>query len=290
MFSAYSFDEVKSLPRFLDEATASATALKALNPTVPVAIITNAKTVPEIFDHIVPVATSMLFNSQSVRPDGIFRQWFARIFYMAHSPFQTTWHMDSHAKIPSTRLMWALEEFEKSGLDIAVANSQPNGFSCHNFNMVFTWNERVRTLFVDWMLRQLQLGVSLDDQGTLCKSLFCAGEQYGLKYGAVSSNWAFAWLSLNWGKDRVWWTHRTTRLISGAPEVCHSGEAALCNAALDLNATDAMKPHIFYKFPGSQPVPIFSQQEIDNILPYKFVWRDWAVQNDMFERKQLKCP
>ena len=50
VYCAYSVDKGASLQQFLNEAAASATELKTNNPTVPIAIITNAKrdSVPEV--------------------------------------------------------------------------------------------------------------------------------------------------------------------------------------------------------------------------------------------------
>ncbi len=232
----------------------------------------------------------MLFSSQSTRPDGIFRQWFSRLFYLAHSPFKITWYLDSHARVPTKRLAWALEEFERSDLDFVVASSRTDRFKCHNFNMMFSWNERVRTLFIDWLLRQLQRGVSVDDQLTLCNALACAGEKYGLKYGTISPSWAFAWLSLNRGKGNTWWKHRTTRVISGPAEICHSSEALLCEVSMKLNETEAMMPHIYYydSEGGVKPKPVFSQKEFNEIVPYAYEY-NWTTEEDLFTREKLQC-
>mmetsp|Transcript_6514 Transcript_6514/g.10785 ORF Transcript_6514/g.10785 Transcript_6514/m.10785 type:complete len:179 (-) Transcript_6514:695-1231(-) len=87
IYSSYSSDTNKSLPRYLEEAATSARELKQRNPTIATAIITNAKQVPDIFDHVVRVSDALLFPGLKTRPDGISRQWFTRLYYLAHSPF-----------------------------------------------------------------------------------------------------------------------------------------------------------------------------------------------------------
>merc|ERR1711971_246895 len=148
----------------------------------------------------------------------------------------------------------------------------PNKFHCHNFSILYIWNERVRTLFVDWILRQLQYGVSKDGQITLCQALACAGQKYGLKYGQISPNWSFAFLSLRWGKNGEWWKHRTTRVISGPAEICHNG--AICNDKWVGDDPKLKEPHVFYFMVGNTSVtglpmrPVYSQGDINGILPY----------------------
>ena len=107
VYAAYSFDTNISLPKFFEEAVVSAEQLKKNNPTIPIAIITNAKVsmVPSVFDHIIRVRDEMLFTTMSTRSDGVFRQWFTRAFYLAHSPFEITWYTDSSASFLTTTLV-----------------------------------------------------------------------------------------------------------------------------------------------------------------------------------------
>ena len=295
VYSAYSFDTKKSLPRFLREAATSAAKLKRNNPGVPVAIITNAAAVPDVFDHVIAVPDSMLFTTQTTRADGVHRQWFTRLFYLAHSPFEITWYVDSHADFATTQLQQGLQQFKRAThIDIATANAQPNGFFCHNFSLLFRWNDRVRTLFVDWMLRQLQRGLTADDQGTLCHAMACAGQAYGLRYGAIAPPWALAWLSLQWGPDNnQYWKHRTTRVISGPPHICHSAD--VCEIAA-TQQPKAAQPRVLYvdASVGKSSARVFySQRELDasGVLPYAYTWRDWTKpQTEIVVPKKLKCP
>jgi hypothetical protein len=297
VYSAYSFDTNRTLPKYLEEAAVSAKQLKQNNPTIPIAIITNAKLndVPSIFDQIIKVPDPMLFRSLSTRPDGIYRQWFTRAYYLAHSPFQITWYVDSHVSFLTTTLEQAMEDFEKkTDVDIAVANSQPNGFTCHNFAILYRWNDRVQKLFADWLFRQLQVGMTIDDQHTMCDAMACGGEQYGLKYGAISSQWALAWLSLNSGKDKEWWPIRTTRILSSAPQICHTPDVCKLGATGGAhNQTLMNKPRVLYmvSWKGRERI-FYSQKELESsgLIPYKFVWDNWESQpTDIAVQKQRKC-
>lgn len=278
VFCAYSKDTSKSLPKFFKEAATSAQLLKANNPTIPVAIITNAKRedVPEVFDQIIKVEDTMLFSGESNRPDGIFRQWFSRIYYLAHSPFEVTWYVDSHAVIVTTELEQAFLEFESSSVDFAVASSNPTSLHlvCHNFAMLFRWNDRVKNLFVDWILEQLQAGIAADDQHTLCKALSYGKIKYGIKYAALSPQWAFALLSLN---QSSWWSQRTTRVMSGRPHICHSSEGDLCRmASNEVN----VRPRIYYLNRTGIVIPVYNETQATSLLPYPYPSYDWQVQAD----------
>ena len=288
VYSAYSFDADKSLPRFIKEASESAEQLKRNNPSIPIAIITNAQEVPDVFDYIIQVSDPFLFKSDSTRSDGIHRQWFTRIYYLAHSPFQITWYVDSHAAFLTKNLERAFREFEASDIDIATANQQPNGFYCHNFAMLYRWNARVKMLFVNWILRQLHRGIGTDDQRPLCHAMACDGQAYGLKYGAISPNWALAWLSLKWGKNNGLWKHRTTRVIQGLPQVCH--HADVCRVA----ANSSSSPRVLYMDSSVGPSSartLYSQKEINEVLPYPYIWKDWMhPQTDIVVPKKMKCP
>lgn len=286
VYSAYSFDQTKSLPIFLDEAAKSAQQLKSNNPEVPVAILTNAKSgVPPIFDFVIPVDDSMLFSAESTRPDGIYRQWFTRIWYLAHSPFEVTWSLDSHAVVPTKTLSSALQEFADSDFDIATANQKNSGFYCHNFSILFRWNDKVQTLFMDWILRQIQRGLSTDDQGPLAQALAC--NTYGLKYGALSPQWSLAFLSVKWGENREFWRHRTTRVLTGAPQICHKDD--VCS----IQSEHEDRPRILYldSASGSGSARVFyDESSLQEVLPFSFNWPEWKhPQTKLVEEKSIKC-
>ena len=283
LYCAYSKDTNTSLPKFFKEAATSAKQLKANNPTISTAIITNAnqEDVPDVFDHIIKVKDSMLFSGESTRTDGIYRQWFSRIYYLAHSPFEVTWYVDSHAVFVTTELEQAFREFEKLSIDIAVASSNPKSTHvvCHNFALIYRWNNRVKKLFVDWILEQLNQGIATDDQGTLCRALKYGKNGYGIMYAPISPQWAFAWLSLR-PQSPALWRHRTTRVLSGKAHICHSSEGNLCHVA--SNEVDA-RPRIYYhnhNIAGGVSMPVYNETHVNSLLPYSYPSYDWQVQAD----------
>jgi len=130
---------------------------------------------------------------------------------------------------------------------------------------LFRWNDRVRNLFIDWGRRQLEYGLVEDDQYPLCEALSCSAKALGVKYGQISPNWALAWLSLNKGKDGEWFRHRTSQIVQGAPQICHSRD--IC---IQANRT-SWEERVLYRdvLSKNSPQAFFSQEEIDRsgILP-----------------------
>mmetsp|Transcript_19767 Transcript_19767/g.56812 ORF Transcript_19767/g.56812 Transcript_19767/m.56812 type:complete len:206 (+) Transcript_19767:614-1231(+) len=177
----------------------------------------------------------------------------------------------------------ALQQFQESGIDIAVASSNPERFVCHNFAIVYRWNTRVKNLFVDWILEQLKFGIHKDDQATLCRSMRYGRERYGLKYRTLSPNWALAFLSLDNRGGMEWWQHRTTRVIKGRPQVCHSQEGNICDLAITFDEESIRKmdldsrPHIFYHNAGKlmDLRVFFNESEASSTLPYPYPASDW---------------
>jgi len=89
----------KTLQHFVREAQYAAASFREHNPTLPIAIVTNNETVDRrIFTtHIMPRA-DLLFageNDQN-RSDKVPRQWLTRLYYLAQSPYQITWALDSN--------------------------------------------------------------------------------------------------------------------------------------------------------------------------------------------------
>lgn len=276
VYCAYSKDTKKSLPQFFQEALKSAQQLKDKNPTITIAMITNARRqdVPTVFDHIIEVEDSMLFQGESKRPDGVFRQWFSRMYYLAHSPFEFTWYVDSHTVFLTTELEQAFQEFKASHIDFAVSSANPTStyIVCHNFALLFRWNERVKNLFVDWILEQLKGGISADDQGTLCRALRHGKNKYGIQYAALSPQWAFSWLSLKSSNSSLW-SYRTTRVISSKTHICHSPDLCAVTASESHSG-----PRIYYKNSSNVVIPIYNQVQASSLLPYPYPSYDWKAQ------------
>ena len=162
VFSAYSSDN-STLAHLMLEIGISAEKLKNTNPTVQVALITNAPKamVPNVIDHIIEVEEKLLLAGDFSRGDQKSRQWFTRLYYLARSPFKVTCYFDSHAVFATDKVNQLLQQFDDLDIDVATANSSPHSFSCHNFSILFKWNDRVKLMFQDWILAQLRAGINV---------------------------------------------------------------------------------------------------------------------------------
>ena len=132
-------------------------------------------------------------------------------------------------------------------------------------------------ILIDWILEQLQQGISTDDQKTLCRALTYGKNKYGIKYAALSPQWAFAWLSL---EPKNWWSHRTTRVLNGRPHICHSPHGNLCYVA--ANEVD-IRPRIYYYNSSNKTgvtIPFYNETQSNSVLPFSYPSYDWQVQAD----------
>ena len=91
----FAYGDTAELGHFLGEAVEAARSLKAQNPTLSIAIVTNNETVDRtLFDYHILPRRDLLFPgkvcSDSCRHDNLMRQWTTRIYYMAHSPFRAS--------------------------------------------------------------------------------------------------------------------------------------------------------------------------------------------------------
>lgn len=93
-----------TLNHFLAEAEAAARTFREHNPEIAIAVVTNNETVDRhVFSmHIMP-RHDLLFRGGNVddgqaRADKIPRQWFTRLYYMAHSPFRLTWALGARIR------------------------------------------------------------------------------------------------------------------------------------------------------------------------------------------------
>ena len=191
--------------------------------------------VPNLIDHIIEVEEKLLFAGDFSRGDQKSRQWFTRLYYLARSPFKITWYFDSHAVFAIDKVNQLLQQFDDLDIDVATANSSPHSFSCHNFSILFKWNDRVKLRFQDWILAQLRAGITFDDQGTL-QTAMRNGQKYGLRPGELNPKFAAGFLSevVRVGKSRVRDSKRRfTNVIWGRPYIGHSNEANQCGSLIE---------------------------------------------------------
>lgn len=160
----FAYGGYAQVDHFLKEASAAALSIRELNPTINIGVVSNNATVDRfIFSHHVTPRADLLFPGSdcpdACRPDKLPRQWTTRLYYMALSPFEITWAMDSNVyACPSP---WALNavhaflrEAERSalwGYDIAHANSADGAVMFpHCFDMIWRWTPRYVALVPGW--------------------------------------------------------------------------------------------------------------------------------------------
>jgi len=235
------------LNRFLSEAAAAARSFRQHNPDLQIGIVTNNATVDaRIFNVHVPVRADLLFQGDTTnggqnRPDRIPRQWLTRLYYLAHSPFEITWALDSNAVSCTPGAAQAFLDAALAtrlwGFDICQA-SQAHGKAMypHNWNIVYRWSSATRALLRDWFLLQIRRGVTFDDQRTLHTAELRSVAAGFLKVGQVSSTFAAAFVPTFDG--------RLTRRIVGRAHIFHHVNHSLCNVVNERphNESSAERP------------------------------------------------
>lgn len=177
LFFAYGDD--KGVGFFLGEVVKAARSFKKHSPGVQMAIVSNNATVaPGLFSHHIQPREDMLFpgvecpyGPKNCQKHAARRQWLTRLYYMAHTPFELTWALDSNvvncapggvesflSRAMAAR-MW--------GFDIAHPSQSKGSMYPHNWSILFLWSTRTASLLRDWLLLQLHRGVAKDDQATL---------------------------------------------------------------------------------------------------------------------------
>ena len=170
----------RQLNHFLLEAQDAALTFRRHNPRLKIAIVTNNATVnPEIFSRHINPRSDLLFagdlsNGGQNRTDGWPRQWLTRLYYMAHSPFEITWALDSNVGTctpgAAQAFLDAALQTKLWGYDVAQASQSVLVMYPHNWNIVFRWSPVVSSLMRDWFLLQLRRGVAhagCEGSGTL---------------------------------------------------------------------------------------------------------------------------
>ena len=180
LFFAYGVTATHTLNHFLSEAEHAARSFRLHNPNISIAIVSNNMTVdPYVFNIHISPRSDLLFAGGNVedgqtREDKIPRQWLTRLFYMAHSPFELTWALDSNV-ISCTpgaaiRFLATAQRTQLWGFHIMHASQNINESAPmypHNFNIIFRWSRQTSDLLRDWLLLTMRLGVASDDQRSL---------------------------------------------------------------------------------------------------------------------------
>ena len=204
-------------------------------------MVTNNATVDAAFTHRIAPRADLLFpgdtsNGGQNRADGFPRQWLTRLYYMAHSPFEITWALDSNVvtctPLAAQALLDAALHTQLWGWDIAHASQHGQGnMYPHNFNILFKWSDATSSLMRDWLLLQMRRGVAYDDQKTLLiaevRHMTGAARRGVLHVGKVSAAFGAAFYAYDPRTFRLD-NARVTTLLRGTTHVIHSPNVSLC--------------------------------------------------------------
>ena len=104
----FAYGDASTLSHFLGEAATAARSFKEHNPEMQIAVVTNNASVDRaLFSHVLRPREDLLFPgspcpyekdpAKAAKCSGRRRQWATRLYYMALSPFELTWALDSNA-------------------------------------------------------------------------------------------------------------------------------------------------------------------------------------------------
>ena len=228
----------KQLGHFVAEAQAAAESFRRLNPRITIALVSNTQRALDnrTFNiHIRPRADLLLAGSTTNGNwnDNLPRQWFTRLYYLAHSPFHITWALDSNvfACTYGSAQAFLDDALRRDlwGYDIATANQRDGPMYPHNFNLVFRWSPRTSALMRDWLLLQVRRGLDTDDQKTLLFAQLRQVTAGGLAVGQVATPFAGAFYSAvsfknEFASDSI----RVSRVIRGPVHLVHTRNPSDC--------------------------------------------------------------
>ena len=243
----FAYGATKTLNHFLLEAEKAGRSFREHNPGLLIAVVSNNATVDRfVFDkHIMP-RLDLLFpgdtdNGGQKRGDKLPRQWLTRLYYIAHSPFELTWALDSNviSCTPGAAQVFMQNALVSRlwGYHIAHASQNVLGrgdsdvMYPHNFNIVYIWSEASSALMREWFLANMRNGVAADDQKTLHIAEMRLVERSGLNIGKISPAFGAAFYNVHntsggggLRSDRA----RVTPILPGRVHVVHSPDQSLC--------------------------------------------------------------
>ena len=237
LFFAYGTN--KTLHLFLEEATRAAQSFREHDPSIAIAIVSNAPNVDRhVFSHHIVPREDLLFPGVicPYGPKGCNhnkppRQWLTRLYYMAYTPFSITWALDSNVISCRHGAAAFLSRAQRSGLwgfDIALASQGQRELYPHNWNILYRWTRATSNVIRDWLLLQLRRGVATDDQGTLHAAIQRQRAAGGLHVGQMPTRFAAAFYSAH---PSTGFFPRISRRFQGTAVVVHIGAAPAAGVA-----------------------------------------------------------
>ena len=177
--------------------------------------------------------------------------------YLAHSPFQITWALDSNVYACTYGSAQAFLDDALArdlwGFDIATANQRDGPMYPHNFNLVYRWSPRTSVLMRDWLLLQMRRGLDSDDQKTLFFAQTRQVAAGGLAVGQVATPYAGAFYPVVRVRaknttDAI----RISRVVRGPVHVVHTRSASDCSAFNEHSDKERQLVQIAHRPPGAK--------------------------------------
>ena len=257
----FAYGSQLTLEHFLSEAGNAALSFRQPSVNITIAIVTNNATVdPSLFDIHIKPREDLLFagdpcpyghNKPSCNLKARPRQWATRLYYLALSPFEVTWALDSNvaccnAAAARSFLQGALRS-RMWGFDIASANQAFGAMYPHNWNILYRWTRATSDLMRDWLMLQMRRGLGADDQGTLFAAEQRQRAAGGLRLGQVPTPYAAAFYSALVKQGKFY--PRITRPLESEAVLIHTannsaaGRQAWCAA---FNAAKGVRRQIWF--------------------------------------------
>ena len=244
LFFAYSGSPA-ALRRVVLEAERAGRSFRVNNPGISLAVVSNNASIDyQIFDTHVVARDDLIFAGADAPTAGErgLRQRLTRIYYLAQSPYELTWALDSDALscTPHAAQAFLSDALENRLWDFSIAHaSQRLGreerMYPHSGNIVFRWREETSALLRDWFMLQLRQGVASDDE----KSLHLAELRLSRRYG--TSKFKIGRITPELGA-RLYTVAETangiTPVLHGPVHVLHGADQSLC-AAFNSDANRA---------------------------------------------------
>ena len=280
LFFAYGSKQ-RTLRHFLEEADASArsfrTVRSANRPRLQIAVVSNNETVdPTVFDVHIKPRPDLLFagdpcnyGPKGCKPNQRPRQWATRLYYLAQSPFEITWALDSNTVCcdisSAVKFLHAAEMSGLWGFDIATANQAAgHGLYPHNWNLMIRWSRASSNLMRDWLLMQFRRGLAADDQGTLYAAMQRQRAAGGLRVGQMPTPFAAAFYSATQS-----FYPRLTRPLTRSAVVLHIAAAksdAAAEACRAFNAEIGTRRQLWIHSKGASMAPLHNMSQCKKAL------------------------
>lgn len=251
LFFAYSGSQ-RTLRHVVLRAERAGRTFREHNPGISLAIVTNNASVDfGIFDARIAPRDDLIFAGEGDEgAEDLPTQTLTRIYYLAHSPYELTWALDSNAV---SCVPFAAQAFLSSALvnrlwgfriahpsqDLLSDITIPGG----SLNMVYLWTEETSALLRDWLLLQLRQGVASDDRHTLYMAELRLKERTQGKFriGKLAPELSASFFPIEPEGEPANGTTRPaeariTSVLRGAVSVIHSTQPITCDV-INSNAS-----------------------------------------------------